>query len=194
MSSRPSPADFSATPIAVLVADLTGYAKGFGTHSDAQMAAFLDRYYRMADDLIGEHGGTVIKFMGDAVLATFPPDAVPGAVAAALAMERASSALAADVGLDCRLGVNIHVGEAVAGELGGGAARRHDVVGRTVNQTFLLGRGEGIRMSERAYRRLPSGDRTPWEKRKPPAVYVLGASEEPYRAMGQGPVDNALRW
>lgn len=194
MASYPAPANFSAAPMVILVADLTGYARGFSSHSDAEMASFLERYYRMAGELIAEHGGRVIKFIGDAVLSTFPPDATSGAVAAAVAMEHAVTQIAEDVGLDFRLGSNIHFGDAIASEFGAGANRRLDVVGRTVNQTFLLGRGRGIRMSERAYRRLPSADRSPWEKRKPPVVYVLGESEEPYAAFGKTPAQNVLRW
>ena len=194
MTSYPAPAHFSPAPIVILVADLTGYARGFSSHSDAEMASFLERYYRMASDLIAGHGGRVIKFIGDAVLSTFPPDGTAGAVAAAIAMEHAAAQIADDVGLDFRLGSNIHFGDAIASEFGMGANRRLDVVGRAVNQAFLLGRGRGIRMSERAYRKLPSADRAPWEKRKPPVVYVLGESEEPYAAFGKAPAQNALRW
>ncbi len=112
----------------------------------------------------------------------------------AVAMRQAAAHLAEDVGLDFSLGANIHFGEVIATELGTGPGRRYDVVGRTVNQTFLLGRGGGIRLSERVYRTLPSGERSPWEKRKPPAVYVLGESGEPYEALGKSPSENAQRW
>ena len=70
----------------------------------------------------------------------------------------------------------MHLGPVVAGEIGGGTSRWYDIIGRTVNQTFLLGRGRGIRISERVYRRLPSSERSPWEKVKAPAYYVLGGA------------------
>jgi adenylate cyclase len=194
MASSPVPSRFPSAPTIILVADLTGFAHGFLSHSDSDMAVFLDRFYRMADDIVGEHGGTVIKFIGDAVLCVFAPDAAAAAVSAAITMQRAAAALAVDVGLDVRLGANIHMGDVVTAELGTGASRRVDVIGRAVNQAFLLGRGGGIRVSERVYRKLPSADRTPWDKRKPPAVYVLGESAEPYEALGKGPEENAQRW
>ncbi len=194
MASHPTVAQFPSAPMIILVADLTGYARGFLSHSDAEMASFLDRFYRMADDLIEEHGGRIIKFIGDAVLSVFPPDAASDAVATAVAMRQAAVHLAEDVGLDFSLGANIHFGEVIATKLGTGAGRRYDVIGRTVNQTFLLGRGGGIRLSERVYRKLPSGERSPWEKRKPPAVYVFGESGEPYEALGKSPSENAQRW
>jgi len=194
MTSHPTPAQFSSAPLVILVADLTGYARGFSSRSDAEMASFLERYYRMAGEMIERNGGRVIKFIGDAVLSTFPPDATAGAVAAAVAMEHDAAQLADDVGLDVRLGANIHFGDAIAAEFGTGGSRHFDVVGRTVNQTFLLGRGRGIRMSERAYRKLPSSERSPWDKRKPPVVYVLGEAGEPYSASGKTPAQNAPRW
>ena len=158
------------------------------------MASLLDRYYRMSDDVIKERGGRVIKFMGDGVLSTFPPEAASDAIAAAVEMQHHATCLADELGLDVRLGANIHLGDVIAGEIGSGVSRRHDVIGRTVNQTFLLGRGDGIRMSERVYRKLPSNERTAWEKRKPPVVYVFGGSGEPYAGLGKTPNENALRW
>jgi hypothetical protein len=63
-----------------------------------------------------------------------------------------------------------------------------------VNQTFLLGRGAGIRISEPVYRKLPSAERTPWIKNKPPAVYVLEAAGEILGGMGKTAAENAARW
>ncbi len=98
------------------------------------------------------------------------------------------------LGFKVRLGANIHFGEAVATEFGIGSNRRYDILGRAVNQTFLLGRGTGIRLNERVYRKLPSDERAPWDKRKPPALYVLKDSGEPYGAFGKSPAENAERW
>lgn len=57
-----------------------------------------------------------------------------------------------------------------------------------VNQTFLLGRGPGIRISEPLYRALPSAVRSPWVKHKPPAVYHLDAPDGIYAGMGKPPI------
>ena len=113
-------------------------------------------------------------------------------------MQRSVTTLAQDLGFEVRPEANIHFGEAVATEFGTGSNRRYDIIGRTVNQTFLLGRGGGIRLSERVYRKLPSGERTPWDKRRLPAVYVLKDAGEPYvthmRGSRKGPAQNAERW
>lgn len=193
MSSPPARA-FQPSRHVFVVADLSGYHRGFRTHSDAEMAAFLDRFYVASEEIVVSFGGRVIKFLGDAVLAAFDEGAGPEAVAATVSLETAVARIAVDSGLDLRLGANIHAGEAVAAELGAGSSRRHDVIGRAVNQTFLLGRGGGIRISERVYRQLPSPDRSPWDKKKPPTVYVLGDGPEPYESLRKTAAENAVRW
>lgn len=192
--ASPAFPSFEPTPLVIVVADLSGYHRGFRTHSDTDMAAFLHRFYTVADHIVHSSGGRVIKFLGDAVLATWPDSDAPAAVSATIALEATIGTLAAAVGLDLSLGANIHAGDVVASELGAGESRRFDVIGRAVNQTFLLGRGRGIRISERVYRKLPSADRSPWEKNRPPTVYVLGESPEPYASLRKTAAENAVRW
>ena len=198
MSSHPPAEQFPPAPMIVLVVDLAGFAREFRSNSDSEMAAFTHEYYRIAGDVIEEQGGKIIKFIGDAVLSIFPPDAASETVSAAIMMQRSVTKLAQDLGFEVGLGANIHFGEAVATEFGTGSNRRFDVIGRTINQTFLLGRGSGIRLSERLYRKLPSGERSPWDKRKLPAVYILEEAGEPYVTGSEdstkGPTQNRERW
>jgi class 3 adenylate cyclase len=185
---------FPSFPFVFLVADLSGYARAFRHQTDEQMAGFLDEYYALAESVISDGGGKVIKFMGDSVLARFVPEEAPVAVAAAVALSTQVERLAEQSGLSVSLGANIHLGTAVEAELGQGSSRRLDVIGRAVNQAFLLGKGPGIRISEAVYRKLPSGERTPWEKNRPPAVYVLASGRPPYEGMGKTANENAIRW
>ena len=173
MDPHADPQSFSSFPFVFLVADLSGYARAFRERTDEEMAAFLDGYYRLTESVISEGGGKVIKFMGDSVLARFPAEKAPEAVAAAVGLSDQVERFAADKGLPMSVGANLHLGTAVEAEFGQGSRRRLDIVGTAVNQTFLLGRGPGIRISEPVYRKLPSGERTPWEKNRPPAVYTL---------------------
>lgn len=194
MASFPSPEEYPSTPLVILLVDLAGYAALFRTHSDADMACFLHRYYTVGDQVISDQGGRVVKFIGDSILAVFPQTHAPHAVAAAVTLEVVVARIANKVGLSVTVGANVHMGPAVEAELGRGASRRPDIVGRAVNQTFLLGRGPGIRISEPVYRKLPSAERTPWDKNKPPAVYALGERGEPYAGLRKTAGENALRW
>jgi class 3 adenylate cyclase len=193
MASSPS-GEFSSSTLVIFVADLAGFAIAFRTRPDPEMAHFLDKYYSIAEDVIRGASGRIVKFMGDSVLAVFPHSDAPNAVAAAVALETAVRLVAHETGIPVTLGVNVHMGPAVEAELGRGPSRRSDVVGRAVNQAFLLGRGPGIRISEPVYRKLASGERSPWSKNKPPVVYVLGEGGQPYAGLGKTAAQNAARW
>ena len=185
---------FPSFSFVFLIADLSGFARSFRQRSDEEMAGFLDLYYRLAESVISERDGRIIKFMGDSILARFPADEAPKAVDAAVSLSTQVNQLADREDLAMSLGANLHLGAAVEAELGQGPSRRIDLVGRAVNQTFLLGRGPGIRISEPVYRKLPSGERTPWEKNRPPAVYTLASGGQLYETRGKSANENAARW
>jgi len=57
--------------VSVLFADLVGFTP-FAEKRDAEeVRATLDRYFALATDVIGRYGGTVEKFIGDAVMAVW---------------------------------------------------------------------------------------------------------------------------
>jgi len=194
MASASTSEDYPSRTLVILVADLAGYSVAFRTHSDAEMVRLLDRYYQATDRAVVGHGGRVVKFIGDSALAVFGQSDGPAAVAAAVTLEADVVSLSRQSGVRVRLGVNLHLGQAIEAAIGSGASRRPDVFGRTVNQTFLLGGGPGIRISEPVYRKLPSSDRTPWTKRRPPVVYALGDDKGVYEGLRKTAEENALRW
>ena len=85
-------------------------------------------------------------------------------------------------------------GDASKTELDAGANKRRDIIGRGVNQTFLLGRGTGIRISEPVYRALPSSMRSPWIRHKPPAIYCVDSAEGLFEGLRKDAASNTLRW
>lgn len=158
------------TKLVLVTADLAGYTKACA-HLDAlSIAQFLDRWYRQAAEIIASRGGRVVKFIGDAVFAVFPPEAVVAAVDAASMLRETVAALR---GNEWRidLGANVHIAIVAEGEIG--PDHRYDVFGSGVNHLFRMGGGPGIRISEPVYRQLPNEARRPWNKMKPPATYTL---------------------
>ena len=104
--------------VTVLFADVTG-STALGEALDAEdVRALLSRYYAIAKDVVVEHGGTLEKFIGDAVMAVFGLPSAHGddpqrALSAAIELRdrvRAEPRLGAR--LSIRLGVN--TGEVVA--------------------------------------------------------------------------------
>ena len=185
---------FRPTRRIIVVLDLAGFAKSFQTQSDEKMAAFVHDYYVACEQTITSGGGEVIKFIGDACLAVFPVDLAKNAVDAAVELHSTVAAISKQHQIPSALGANLHLASAIEGEFGAGPSKRRDIIGRGVNQTFLLGRGPGIRISEPVYRALPSSARSRWNKHKPPAVYHLDEAQGIYEGAGKTPAANALRW
>ena len=135
--------------ITVLMSDLRGYTR-FAEHGDPAgvMAVLNDYLGRMADVVIA-HGGTINEFIGDAIFAVFGApvehaDHAERAAATALAMQRAMDALNAEnVGRGrprFEMGIGLHTGEAVVGNIGSEQRTKYAVVGAAVN---LAARVEG---------------------------------------------------
>jgi adenylate cyclase len=130
--------------------------RGFTARSDRlpgdHMIALLNALFDAQAQAIHDHGGEILKFIGDGLLAIFPIE-TPGAAAEATrnALEAAVEALAAvgDLGDDLaaldepplHIVVALHVGTAIYGNIG--AANRLDftVIGPAVN---LVSRVEAV--------------------------------------------------
>ena len=94
-----------------------------------------------------EAGGRIDKFIGDGVMALFgldsrPDEACRQALAAARAMgtklEALNAALGADLEAPLRIGIGIHVGPAIVGEMGYGQATLVTAIGDAVNTASRL--------------------------------------------------------
>src|SRR5215472_8682655 len=104
--------------VTILFADVTG-STALGEALDPEdVRALMGRYYQHARQVIAEHGGTLEKFIGDAVMAVFGLPQAHGndperALAAALALR---TALADDTLLAGRLllRIGVNTGEVVA--------------------------------------------------------------------------------
>jgi adenylate cyclase len=161
------------TKLCLLTADLAGFARACTNQGALDIAQFLDRWYRQAAPIITARGGRVVKFMGDAVLAVFPEEAVLAAVDAATALRSALAEQRTEAQWRIDLGANVHIAIVAEGEFGPDGDRRYDVFGTGVNHLFLMGGGPGVRISEPVYRQLPNEVRDAWNKQRPPATYTF---------------------
>ncbi|MEX0630356.1 MAG: adenylate/guanylate cyclase domain-containing protein [Chloroflexota bacterium] len=127
--------------VTVLFADVTG-STAIGEALDPEdMRALLGRYFAIAQDVVTQHGGTLEKFIGDAVMAVFGlptahDDDAARAAAAALALR---DQVRADPGLGDRLPIRLGIstGEVVAA-MGGGEGGDFLVTGDAVNVAARL--------------------------------------------------------
>ncbi|HEU0335290.1 MAG TPA: AAA family ATPase, partial [Gaiellaceae bacterium] len=125
--------------VTVLFCDLTG-STAIGDRTDPEpLRALMSRYYDAARVVLERHGGTVEKFVGDAVMAVFgipaaTEDDALRAVRAAVELREAVH----ELGLEARIGVN--TGEVVAGE--GDTLVTGDAVNVTARLEQAAGPGE----------------------------------------------------
>src|SRR6187200_2069989 len=106
--------DLQRKTVTVLFCDVTG-STSLGERTDPEaLRALLARYFERMKAIVGSHGGTVEKFIGDAVMAVFGvpaahEDDALRACRAAVEMRDAFQ----ELGIEGRIGVN--TGEVVAG-------------------------------------------------------------------------------
>jgi adenylate cyclase len=104
----------------------------------------LNAYFEVAiPPVVERHGGDIDRLIGDALMATFnrrgdQPDHPEQAARAALAIQEATGAIAAEHPNWPRFRVGVNTGEALVGVLGTGGGRTHTVVGDTVNVAARL--------------------------------------------------------
>ena len=130
-----------------------------------ELAAFLTDYFTAMVDVVFEHGGTLDKFVGDAIMALWgaprpQEDAAERAVRAAVAMQRVlqerNVAWAAEGRPRLEIGIGINYGEGFAGNIGSLRRLEYTVLGDVVNVAARLCAaagageilvGEGVRVS-----------------------------------------------
>ena len=126
--------------ITTMFADLRGFTSFSETVAPEELVDVLNRFLAVAAEAILTEGGTIDKFLGDAVMAWFnaplpQPDHTLRAVRAALAMRDmvAKSNLRHGRSEQLSFGVGIHVGEAVLGLVGTEQRLDYTAIGDSVN-------------------------------------------------------------
>ena len=157
----------------IWLSDLRGFTALSDRLAPETVVEILNRYFDCQVASIREHGGEVLKFMGDGLLAVFPVgehdgelDSVCGRVVQAARQSRANvAAMEYPVGGAVerfRFGVALHVGTILYGNIGGGNRLDFTCIGPAVNLAARLekmtGRlGRTIVASERFVRACDAG-------------------------------------
>ena len=127
--------------LAILFADI----RNFTTFAEKQLPYdvihFLNRYFYHMRQVVERYNGTINNYMGDGLLALFgmddPGTAAESAVRAGLEMLREMENLQPYIkqtyGQNLSMGVGIHYGDVVIGNLGGAASEKSMVIGDAVN-------------------------------------------------------------
>jgi len=122
--------ELSISRLTLLFSDLTGSTALYTRIGDARAFAVVQEHFAELGETIAEHGGALVKTMGDAVMATF--DSVPDAIRAAIEAVRLTTEHHGDQDVGVKLG--IHEGPCLAVR----ANDRIDFFGTTVNTAARL--------------------------------------------------------
>jgi adenylate cyclase len=124
--------------VAVMFVDFRNFTAAARSHTPQEVVDRLDGAFAVLVEILDRHGGIVNKFLGDGFLALFgapfeAPEAAHHAVAAAREMLVAMNGNNAVSGWPLRIGIGIHFGEVVAGNIGSPRRKEYTVIGDTVN-------------------------------------------------------------
>ena len=134
----------------VLFSDIRGFTSMSEKMQPEEVVTFLREYLTVMTEAVFKHGGTVDKYIGDAIMALYnvpfeAPDHALRAVRTALEFQERLQPLAerftAKHGGTLACGVGIHTGDAVVGTIGSEQRLEYTAIGDTIN---LGSRLEGL--------------------------------------------------
>lgn len=176
-------------PAAVMFADISGFtalaeqlSQAFGPPAGAeQLADILNAHFNQFIELIGEHGGEVVKFAGDALVVLWPARYGPGpsfgeekelaavtgrAIQCALSLQQAMRAGQIVSGLHLDIQIGIAAGYVSAVHLGGILGRVEFMLSGSpmaqMSQALALARPGQIILAPDAYRLVKEGCDGQW--------------------------------
>jgi adenylate cyclase len=133
--------------VAILFADLRAFTQLSEQKLPYDLVFLLNRYFAEMGHAVQAAGGHIDKFIGDGVMALFGLDSGPAegcrqALAAAKEMaqrlQSLNRTLAQELPEPLRMGIGIHTGPAIVGEMGYGTAVSITAVGDAVNTASRL--------------------------------------------------------
>lgn len=132
--------------IAILFLDMRSFTQRTAGLLPYDVVFLLNRFFDAIVPEITKAGGNVDKYMGDGLLAVFetpdPRSSARAALAAACgiseALKQFNEGLEAAGDTPVKIGMGLHLGQVVVGEIGSGASAPRTIIGGTVNAASRL--------------------------------------------------------
>lgn len=127
--------DIETIEAAILVSDIRGWTRLNRDLPPGQAVARANAYFESLGQAIADHGGEILKFLGDGLLAIFTSDS-GGEDACTRALAAADQARHADPGVD--FGTGLHFGQVQYGNVGTDTRLDFTVLGQAVNMAARI--------------------------------------------------------
>lgn len=131
--------------VAIVMSDIRGFTTLSETLSPERIIAFLNRYFSSMIEIVQRNGGIIVDFFGDAILIFFDPFDAPLASSIQKSLQCAeemrdamaplNQSLKAEGFPELKMGIGIHAGEVVVGNIGSETRAKYGIVGSPVNLT-----------------------------------------------------------
>ncbi len=130
--------------VTIMMTDLRGFTSMCGSMEPENVVRLLNHYLESMTRIITKYGGTIDEFIGDAILVVFGAplplkDTERRAVACAIEMLNAMPGINRwnlQSGLpEVEMGIGVHSGEVVLGNIGSELRAKYGIVGSTINLT-----------------------------------------------------------
>ena len=129
--------------LVLLFSDIRNFTPFAESHLPYDVIHILGRYFRKVGEPVLRHAGYIDKYMGDGIMAIFgleratPAEACLDAVAAALGMldslKDLNAYLSKQFDTEFRIGIGVHVGSVIVGEMGHPQKMQFTAIGDAVN-------------------------------------------------------------
>jgi adenylate cyclase len=133
--------------LSILFSDIRGFTTFSEKLEPKVISEFLNEYLGMQTEIVFSHGGTLDKYIGDALMAFWgAPLKLPNHAALACqavvslmdSLEKHRARLKERYGIPVRIGIGLHSGEVSVGNMGSARSFNYTVVGDNVNLTSRL--------------------------------------------------------
>jgi adenylate cyclase len=130
--------------VCVLFLDIRGFTAMTRSRTADETVSLLNDFFAEMIEIVDRHNGFINKFLGDGFLALFgaalaDPDAAAHALAAGRDMLKAVDDWnARHPARQLRVGIGVHIGEAVTGSIGSPRRKEYTAIGDTVNLAARL--------------------------------------------------------
>lgn len=125
--------------VCVMFLDIRDFSRIAGERSPTEVMDYLNTLFSSLIPVVNEHSGIVNKFLGDGFMAVFGAPVADVALcqhaveAAHIMLQRVEEMQSARKIPPTRLGIGLHLGLALTGNVGGGDRKEYTVIGDAVN-------------------------------------------------------------
>ena len=131
--------------VAILFSDIRGFTSRSDGEDPERIVSDLNAYFTKMVEIVHGHGGVVDKFIGDGMMVVFGLEQAEGAAEKAMAAARKMLAalpeMQAIFSKPVTIGIGLHLGPVIAGNIGSPDRLEFTVIGDTVN---IAARFEGL--------------------------------------------------